>query len=74
MSILQILANTLVAAVVSLLLWYAIQTIRKQQKKGGCGSCGDISDDGQQSSACKGCAFSNSCHIAQLNQEKKEES
>ncbi|HAF85333.1 MAG TPA: hypothetical protein DCG32_02985 [Sphaerochaeta sp.] len=68
MSILQILANIIVAAIVALLLWYAIQTIRKQQKEGGCASCGKLDEDRESTSACKGCAFSSSCHI----QEKKE--
>ncbi|MGB4406988.1 MAG: hypothetical protein WBI82_09040 [Sphaerochaeta sp.] len=68
MSILQILANIIVAAIVALLIWYAIQTIRKQKDEGGCGSCKKIGEDGKITSACKGCAFSSSCHI----QEKKE--
>ncbi|MFA6681602.1 MAG: hypothetical protein WCS35_06190 [Sphaerochaeta sp.] len=71
MTILPILANIIVAVVISLLLWYAIQTIRKQGKEGGCGSCGKIEDGGEPSSACKGCAFASSCHIAKLNEEKK---
>jgi len=71
MSILSILANIVVAAIVALLLWYAIQTIRKQQKKGGCGSCGKLDEDGDPTSACRGCAFSSSCHIVQNKDEKK---
>ena len=71
MFILPILANIIVAVIIVLLLWYAIQTIRKQQKQGGCGSCGKIDDDGEPTSACKGCAFSSSCHISHLKEEKK---
>ncbi len=71
MSILPIIANILVAAIVALLLWYAIQTIRKQQKSGGCGSCGELDEKGEPSSACKGCAFSSSCHIAQMKKEEE---
>jgi len=70
--LIPILANVLVAAVVVLLLWYAIHTIRKQQKKGGCGSCGELDDKGEPTSpACRGCAFSSSCHIAQQEKEGK---
>ena len=71
MFILSILANIIVAAIVALLLWYAIQTIRKQQKEGGCGSCGKLDEDGEPTSACKGCAFSGSCHVVQNKDEKK---
>ncbi|HKL56906.1 MAG TPA: FeoB-associated Cys-rich membrane protein [Sphaerochaeta sp.] len=71
MPILAILANILVAAIVALLLWYAIMTIRKQQKKGGCGSCGKLDEDGEPTSACRGCAFSSSCHIAQQSKDEK---
>jgi len=71
MFILRILANIIVAAIIALLLWYAIQTIRKQQKKGGCGSCGKLNDEGEPTSACRGCAFSSSCHVTQNKDEKK---
>jgi len=70
MSILSILANIIVAVVISLLLWYAIQTLRKQ-KGGGCGSCGKLDEDGKTTSACKGCAFSSTCHIASKNDKKE---
>ncbi|NBK23526.1 MAG: FeoB-associated Cys-rich membrane protein [Spirochaetia bacterium] len=71
MSILAIFANIIVAVIVALLLWYAIQTIRKQQKEGGCGSCGKLDEDGEPTSACRGCAFSSSCHVVQQQEEKK---
>ncbi|MBI9095313.1 MAG: FeoB-associated Cys-rich membrane protein [Sphaerochaeta sp.] len=71
MSILSILANIIVAAIVALLIWYAIQTIRKQKKEGGCGSCGKVDEDGKSTSACKGCAFSSSCHVVHEKQERK---
>ena len=73
MSILQILANILVTAIVALLLWYAIMTLRKQQKGGGCGSCGKLDEDGEPTTACRGCAFSSSCHIAQPKKEEGKE-
>lgn len=66
-----ILANIIVTAVIALLLWYAIQTIRKQKDEGGCGSCGKGDEEGEATSACKGCAFSSTCHIAHPSTEKK---
>jgi len=70
MFILRILANIIVTAIVALLLWYAIQSLRKQRKEGGCGSCGKQDADKESSSACKGCAFSSSCHVVQNKDEK----
>ncbi len=67
----SIVANIIIAASIIALLWYAIHTIRKQQKQGGCGSCGKLDEDGEPTSACRGCAFSSSCHIAHPNDEKK---
>ncbi len=71
MSILVIFANIIVAVIVALLLWYAIMTIRKQQKSGGCGSCGKLDEEGEPTSACRGCALSGSCHVVHPNNEKK---
>ena len=72
MSILPIIANTIVAAIVALLLWYAIQSLRKQNKQGGCGSCGELDEEGEPTSACRGCAFSSSCHVAQKKDDTKQ--
>lgn len=61
------LANILVAVVVVLLLWYAIQTIRGKGDDGGCGSC---SDDNKAGSACCGCEYANICHKTTIPPEK----
>ena len=66
-----IVANILVAVVIVLLLWYAIHTILKQRKQGGCGSCGKLDEKGEPTSACRGCAFASTCHIAHPQDEKE---
>lgn len=70
MSILPVLANIIVAAIIAVLIWYAIQTIRKQKDEGGCGSCGELDEEGKSPSTCKGCAFSSSCHMGHEKKEK----
>ena len=66
-----ILANIIVAAVIALLLWYALHTLRNRNDEGAWGSCGKGDEEGEATSACKGCAFSSTCHIAHPSTEKK---